>query len=103
MNVRELSCDDEWIFREQILIANLTLTDRKSRRRVISVDVITAGLDEARVAVGFGVIPRFAFKRLDEYMLERGFVQYKWERERADGTKKQVTRKIKVENYANTI
>ena len=99
MNLRQLECDENFIFEEQIVVANLMLADAKTSRRIIAVQVITAGLIEARVAIGFGSIPKFAFKILDAYMLERGFKSYKWERRRKCGTLKQVYRKIKVREH----
>ena len=95
MNLRQLDCED-YFFEEQILVASLTLADPVTKDRIISITVLTAGLDVARVTTGSGSIPSFAFKILDKYMLERGFVKYVWERILRNGKMKQVTRIIKV-------
>lgn len=94
MNLKQLDCE-RWTFQEQVLVASLTLADPITKNRVISITVMTAGMDTARVVSGSGSIPNFAFKILDKYMLERGFKKYKWERLLRNGKMKQVTRKVK--------
>jgi hypothetical protein len=95
MNLRQLD-SDLGLFEEQILIASLSLADPDSKQRLISITVITAGIDTARISAGSGEIPAYAFKLLDKYMLERGFKRYCWERRLRNGKIKQVIRKIKI-------
>jgi hypothetical protein len=98
MNLRQLECD-EFNFLEQVQIANLVLTNKKTNKRIICITVITAGLNIARISSGSGTIPIYAFKLLDKYMLERGFTKYQWERQLRNGKMKQVVRRIKLNKH----
>ena len=100
MNLRQLhypECPPELKLVEQTQAVTLNLADVSAdKKRIISVQVYTAGDGVARVSAASGTIPSFAFSILDRYMLEHGFKKYHWERERADGSIKTVIRRIKV-------